>query len=119
MSEQTPGIIPGNDILVLKQRKHNIFTRKGNDLEATLHISLKEALLGFKHEITHLDGHKVIIERNGDKSTIPGQVIKMKKEGMPIHNFPSDRGNLYVKIVVDFPTTLSDKQKEGISNSLN
>lgn len=32
---------------------------------------------------------------------------------MPQHNFASEKGNLFVKMVVDFPKTLSAKQKAG------
>ena len=37
-----------------------------------IRITLKEALLGFKREITHLGGHVVVVEETG--VTKPGQV---------------------------------------------
>ncbi len=32
-SEQAPGQVPGDVIMTLKQLKHNVFTRNGNDLQ--------------------------------------------------------------------------------------
>lgn len=72
-------------------------------------ISLKEALLGFKREVKHLDDHIVIVSRDG--VTQPGFVIKINKEGMPIHQ-KGDKGDLYVKVNVLMPSELTEKQKE-------
>ena len=43
-------------------------------------------------------GHTVEISR--DAVTQPGQVMKVEGEGMPVHNFPSETGNLYVEFKV-------------------
>ncbi len=59
MSEQTPGQIPGDIILIVKQKPHKKFKRKGNDLHMDMEITLKEALLGFSKKIEHLDKHEV------------------------------------------------------------
>lgn len=42
-----------------------------------------QALVGFATEIVHVDGHKVSLANPG--VTIPGQVITIPKEGMPIY----------------------------------
>lgn len=54
-----------------------VFERDGDNLKMNVHISLREALLGFEREITHFDGHLVEIFRN-NKITRPGeqQIIK-------------------------------------------
>lgn len=36
-----------------------MFERRGDDLYTNLTISLRDALVGFETEITHLDGHTV------------------------------------------------------------
>ena len=41
-----------------------------------------------------------------------GDVIKMRGEGMPVHQ-SSERGDLYVKIEIQFPTQLTEKQIES------
>ena len=63
MSEQRPGQIPGDVIMTLRQKKHRMFTRSGNDLKMEMTITLKEALLGFTKTITHMDDHTVEIKR--------------------------------------------------------
>jgi DnaJ-class molecular chaperone len=47
-SEQTPGKIPGAVRVKLQQEAHETFTRDGDDLRASLTVSLKQALLGFR-----------------------------------------------------------------------
>jgi DnaJ-class molecular chaperone len=113
-SEQAPGQVPGDVIMTLKQKKHELYTRHGNDLHVTLSISLKEALLGFSKTLKHLDDHEVEVERDG--TTKPNLVMKLKGEGMPVHNFPSDFGDLHVTIVVEMPPVLNDAQKKAIAS---
>ena len=51
---------PGDLLLVLVQAQpHAVFTRDRSNLRANLQISLVDALAGFRHELEHLDGHKV------------------------------------------------------------
>lgn len=51
---------PGDLLLVLVQAQpHPVFTRDRNHLRASLQISLVDALAGFRHELEHVDGHKV------------------------------------------------------------
>lgn len=46
--------------------------------------------------------------------TIPGQVFKIEKEGMPLFDHPDRTGNLYVTITVAFPKKLTGAQKDQI-----
>ena len=39
--------------------RHPIFERRGDDLYTNITISLRDALVGFDLDITHLDGHLV------------------------------------------------------------
>jgi DnaJ-class molecular chaperone len=112
-SEQSPGQVPGDVVMTLKTKKHHLFTREGNDLHMILSITLKEALLGFKKTINHLDNHEVVISKSG--ITKPMSVKKIKGEGMCVHNFPSDFGDLHVKFMVEMPSSLSKEQSEAIS----
>ena len=41
--------------------RHPVFERRGDDLYVNLTISLRDALVGFTMDITHLDGHKVTL----------------------------------------------------------
>jgi len=112
-SEQSPGVTPGDVIFKFKQTPHKLFKREGDDLHYELHISLREALLGYSRVIKHLDGRDVKIEAKG--VTQPFQVRKMSGEGMPQHNTPSQMGVLHVKNIVDLPSTLNQEQKDAIA----
>lgn len=95
---------------MIEQINDKNFRRENNDLHTDIHISLKEALLGFAREIKHLDEHIVPIKR--DSVIQPGEVIRVKGEGMPKHQ-SSEKGDLYVKVHVIFPTNLTEKQNES------
>lgn len=115
LSEQTPGKVPGDIVVSLKQRAHPRFKRQGDDLHTDMHITLKEALVGYERTLEHLDQHSVELKTGG--ITKPFQVRKFKGEGMPLHEFPSDHGDLFVKFYVDMPKTLTKGQREFIENN--
>jgi DnaJ-class molecular chaperone len=58
-ASQGPDFFPGDVVFKVKINKHATFTRKGNDLHTTVDLTLKESLLGYTKQITHLDGHIV------------------------------------------------------------
>ena len=64
----------------------------------------------------HLDGHEVEIKRT--RITQPGQVLRIKGEGMPQHNFPSDTGDLYVTVQVVIPVGLTAEQRGALAKIL-
>merc|ERR1712146_559617 len=92
---------PGDLVFTIVTEPHDIFIRRGNDLYMNVVITLKEALIGFSKEFEHLDGHKFSLERPG--VTQPGFVQEVPEEGMPKHNFPSEKGSLFVAYSLNFP----------------
>ncbi|CAI5497048.1 unnamed protein product [Closterium sp. Naga37s-1] len=102
---------PGDLKLVIKTRPHKLFERRGDDLHMNLTVSLVDALVGFKHSITHLDNHLVEVGTSG--VTRPGEVRKIKGEGMPIYD-TTNKGDLYVQFTVDFPKSLTEDQKDVV-----
>jgi len=115
-SEQKPGQIPGDVVLKLKTEKHPMFKRSRDALSMTLAIPLRAALLGFETSFKHLDGHTVTIKRTG--VTKPGQLIKIKGEGMPKHGTPSEFGDLSITFSVDFPTKVDGDLAAGLAKLL-
>jgi len=112
-SEQQPGIVPGDVVFKFKTVSHPRFRRDGDHLHHEMHLNLREALLGFKRAVRHLDGRDVPVEYTG--ITQPFETRRVVGEGMPVHNFPSQRGDLYIKYIVDLPRTLSDDQKAAVA----
>mmetsp|Transcript_17045 Transcript_17045/g.33330 ORF Transcript_17045/g.33330 Transcript_17045/m.33330 type:complete len:363 (+) Transcript_17045:563-1651(+) len=117
MSEQQPKKIPGDVVFLLVQQKHRLFEREGDDLHMTMKITLKEALTGFVRSFKHLDDHEVEIDREG-MITKPFETIVIPEEGMPLHEVPSQFGNLRVTFEVQFPHSLSEDQIEQIKKIL-
>ena len=81
-----------------------------DDLKIVEHITLKEALLGFEHSITHLDNHQLSFGSRG--VTQPYQVVRIAGEGMPLRHAPGHHGDLLVEHRVRYPKKVTKKQKE-------
>jgi len=117
-SDERPGIVPGDVIILIQEKEHDRFKRKGADLLYTCEISLSESLCGFTKTITHLDGRVI-------KVTVPaGQVIKHQQlkviqgEGMPHLGNPFTKGRLYILFNVVFPKTLPAETVALLKKSL-
>eukprot|EP00823_Brevimastigomonas_motovehiculus_P005510 TRINITY_DN4074_c0_g1_i1.p1 TRINITY_DN4074_c0_g1~~TRINITY_DN4074_c0_g1_i1.p1 ORF type:complete len:369 (-),score=68.37 TRINITY_DN4074_c0_g1_i1:168-1274(-) len=115
-ADEHPDHPAGNLVFKIVTIPHPNFTRKGDDLYYSMHISLLEALVGFKKTIRHLDGHEVVIQKK--TITSPGEVLKVESEGMPLHNYSSKNGNLFVTFTIDFPRTLTEDQRSGFAKLL-
>lgn len=101
---------PAGDLYVfINVEPHEIFEREGNDILLTLPISFTEAALGCKKEVPSLYSHTCRITI--PEGTQNDKVFRVKGEGFPnVHGH--GRGDLLVKIFVETPTTLSEKQKQ-------
>mmetsp|Transcript_50300 Transcript_50300/g.83491 ORF Transcript_50300/g.83491 Transcript_50300/m.83491 type:complete len:365 (-) Transcript_50300:32-1126(-) len=115
-SDEAPDTTPGDLSFTVVSKAHDRFVRKENDLYAKMKITLVEALTGFERSIPHLDGHSVVLSRID--ITIPGFVQRIKGEGLPVHNFPSQRGDLFVEYTVIFPKFLNPEQRKAINKIL-
>lgn len=101
----------GEIIVKIQTLPHKTFERSNNDLKTTVRITLRQALLGFEKEITHLDGRLIKLSRT--KITRPGEIEKIRGEGMPVYEYPTDKGDLIITYQVDLPEKLSQEQKES------
>ncbi|KAI7863088.1 hypothetical protein BDF14DRAFT_1847732 [Spinellus fusiger] len=108
--DQEPGVEPGDVSLVLNMKEHSTFERVGNDLLCSITVSLIEALCGFEKVITHLDGRGIRISQPAGQVINPGMIKRVLHEGMPTYRRPDDRGDLYIRFVVEFP-------KDGFASS--
>lgn len=113
-SDEMPGYEPGDVVIEIKIKKHNLFERSGADLTYVADISLLEALTGFELLITHLDGRKVLIKSKPGEIIKPGVMKTVKECGMPFYEHPTNFGNLYIKFNIIFPKSLKDNQKSAL-----
>ena len=105
-ADQIPGAEQTGDIVFhLVETPNDDFQRTGNDLSAKLDISLAEALCGFNRVvIKHLDGRGIELNHPQTPGAIlrPGEVIKIKGEGMPMKK-TDNNGDLFLIVDIEFP----------------
>ena len=99
---------PGDLIIEVRVKSHDIFTRSGNNIYCEIPISFADAALGAELDIPVL-GDKV------EKYTIPegtetGTVFTLKGKGIPDMN-SKRKGDLLVTVTVKTPKNLSSEQK--------
>lgn len=100
---------PAGDLIIqVSVRPHAIFERDGNDIYCEVPISFAEAALGAKIKIPTLDGQ---MEYDIPEGTQTGTMFTIKQKGINAVNSRS-KGNLYVKVVVETPKSLSAEQKK-------
>jgi len=105
------GAVDGADLYVeVKVRPHPIFTREGDDLVCEIPISLTEALLGAEIEVPTLGGK---VTMRIPPETQPGQVFRLRGQGMPRLR-GSGRGDLLVRVKVVLPQRLSPEERRLI-----
>lgn len=105
-----PGGGPAGDLYVfITVSPHEIFERQGNDILLDLPISFTEAALGCKKEVPSLFSHTCRITI--PEGTQNGKIFRVKNEGFPnVHG--QGKGDLLVKIFVETPTRLGEKEKQ-------
>lgn len=102
-ADEAPDTIPGDVILILQQKEHSTFKRKGNDLFIEKEISLTEALCGFKFAINHLDGRQLLVSSNEGEIVKPGMFKAIYDEGMVDWQRSFDKGKLFIHFTIKFP----------------
>jgi len=113
VADEQPGMPTGDLVFEIVQLGDTFFHREGDQLYITMEIPLVDALVGFKREITHLDGHKFTIE----VSTVTecDHTIRIASKGMPRRS-GRGYGDLFITFDVDFPETITDLQKQQIKS---
>lgn len=69
-SDQSPGVVAGDVVILIEEKPHERFQRKGDDLFCEAEVDLLTALGGGEFAIPHLD------ERALHVMIVPGEVIK-------------------------------------------
>jgi molecular chaperone DnaJ len=100
---------PGDLYVYINVEPHPVFHREGDDVIVELPISFTEAALGTKKEIPSPHGGSVKLEI--PEGTQPDKVLRVRGKGAPNVHGQGD-GDLLVKITLETPVRLSDKQKQ-------
>lgn len=107
--DQVPDAEAGDVIVVVQEKKHKLFKRKGADLFMDKEITLFEALTGLDFVLTHLDGRKVRIQNKPGEVIKPDSMFTCENLGMPFHKRVYQHGNLIIQFKIKFPTTIDAK----------
>ncbi len=109
--EVGPAAGPAGDLyLEIKVRHHDVFSRNGDDLLATLEVPMADAILGTTTTFAALDGDVELEIKPGTQSS---EVITVRDRGVS-HLRGSGRGDLKIGVQVVTPTKLSRREEELI-----
>lgn len=111
VTDERPGFTSGDLHFIFTEAPHPVFRRDGDHLYMTKEISLVDALTGFSIEETHVDGEKFTVDI--EDVTECDQVVRVPGKGMPRRR-GRGHGDLFITFEVDFPESLSQKQKDAI-----
>ncbi len=107
-----PGIQGGENgdlYITLRITPDPRYTRKGNDVFMDVPISLYKAILGGEEVIDTLSGQvKIKIK----PETNNGTTLRLKGKGFPAYRQEGVSGDLYLKINIQLPQNLTDKEKD-------
>lgn len=109
------GIRPGDLYVDISIEEHEIFKRRGDDIEQTIKIDMAEAALGKKIEIRTLEG---TVDAEIKPGTQPGDRMVFKKLGMPPLN-GWRRGDMIVNVQVNVPENLTKEEKRVLEEFLS
>jgi molecular chaperone DnaJ len=113
--EGTLGGANGDLYIIINIQKHAHFDIKDNDVWLEFPVPIHTAILGGEVEVPTLHG-KVVLSI--PPLTPSGKVLRLKSKGFP-GDKNSEPGSQYIKVLVDIPTSLNEKEKEffkGLSN---
>nr|CAG8598732.1 15848_t:CDS:2 [Entrophospora candida] len=101
-ADQAPNTEPGDVVIILEEKPHDRFTRRGDDLFYTAKIELLTALAGGQFTIKHLDERFLLVTIHPGEVVKPGELKSIPGQGMPSHRH-HNYGSLFVKFDIEFP----------------
>ena len=104
------GAPPGDLYVVIHMKQTPGFKRNGYYLYTEVSISFPKAAVGSEIDVPVLEGH---VKVKVPKGTQSGKTLRIREQGFPMLGRRT-RGDLYVKINVTVPTSLTDHQKRAL-----
>lgn len=94
--------------IIVRVRPHETFKRQGQDVVVDAPISFSTAALGGTLVVPTIDGTVTLKVRPG---TASGTLVRLRGKGIPYPR-SSERGDQYVRLIIEVPKNLSRRQKE-------
>ena len=99
---------PGDLLVVIRTAYDERFKRSGADLWHSKDIELIDAVLGTEMEVPTMEGSVTVTVPQG---TQPNSVLRLGGKGLP-HFGETKRGDLYLRLNVHIPESLSQEERE-------
>ena len=101
---------PSGDLYVhITVRSHKLFHREGYDISYELPITFSQAALGDKIDVPTLDGPAQL---NIPEGTQPDTTFRLEGKGITRLQGARGKGDLFIKVKLEVPQKLDNKQKE-------
>ncbi len=102
---------PGDLVVVIHVKPHDVFTRVGDDLVAQTRIRFRQAVLGDTIDIQTITGETVSLKIPA--GTQPDEQLRVKGHGLP-RSDGYGKGSLIVVVKIEVPTKLTSEQEEWL-----
>jgi molecular chaperone DnaJ len=102
------GGAPGDLFVVISIKQHALFERDGMDVHCEVPVPFVQAVLGAEVEVPTLEGKVSLRIAEGTQS---GTIMRLRGKGLPALRSGA-RGDQLVRIFVEVPTKLTDRQRE-------
>jgi len=117
--DEVPDAEAGDVVVIVKEKKHRTFKRKGADLFMEKEITLIEALTGLDFILTHLDDRRIRIQNKPGEVIKPDSLFTVENLGMPFHKRTYQHGNLIIQFKIKFPNTVDAVGAKLLSQALS
>ena len=104
----TPDGKPGDLLVIVRTEYDSRFKRSGADLWHSKTVELVDAVLGTEVEIETLEKPVTVTIPQG---TQPNSVLRISEKGLP-HFGDTKRGDIYLRLDVHLPESLSQEERE-------
>jgi molecular chaperone DnaJ len=101
---------PGDLYVITHVSPSKVFTRKGENVEVDVPLTIPEALQGAEVKVPTLNGTKTLRVAPG---TTHGTIQRLRGEGPP-HLSGSGRGDIHYRFLIDVPDKLDAKQRDAV-----
>lgn len=115
MADEHPDRETGDLAVIIRTKENPVYQRDGANLYASVELTLRQALLGFKISLPQLDGEPLQLARS--ETTQNAFVERIPNGGMPTKG-SSKRGDLFVRYQVVLPPKLSKEQRSLLEKAL-
>ncbi|MEE9555308.1 MAG: molecular chaperone DnaJ [candidate division Zixibacteria bacterium] len=98
---------PGDALVVIREKEHKQFTRRGDDIICEVPLSFSQAALGAEIDVPTLEGDSSLKIPSGTQS---GKIFMLRNKGIK-HLNGMGKGDELIRVVVWTPSKLSAEEK--------